>query len=173
MPEEPTPPQIKFFRRLVRRSPELSFEEALDRWRAAHGEIEEGDVEGLRKLYDEEQAALLQGPPPSDPNHGRTVMRTMVAWIGVHILVLVAVALPGYTQCTGQTGSANNLFAGCGITIGLTALGIGAAQLVYGVIAAVVLAMNRRTAIAQGLFISAAAVAVGFTAVCFGTATLQ
>jgi hypothetical protein len=97
-------------------------------------------------------------------------MRTIVAWVGVHILILVAVALPGYTQCTGQSAPASNLFTGCGITVGLTALAIGVAQLVYGVVAGVVLAIGRRTAIAQGLFISSATLAVVFTALCFGAA---
>jgi hypothetical protein len=170
MPDEPSPAQIKFFRRLVRRSPELSVEEALDRWRAAHGEVAEGEAEALRKLYDEQQAARLQAALP-DPNHGRIVMRTIVAWIGVHTLLLAALAAPSYAQCTGQSA---NAFASCGISIGLTALAIGLAQLVYGVIAGAVLTLRRRTAIAQGLFISAATVAVLFTAVCFGAAfTLQ
>ena len=97
-------------------------------------------------------------------------MRTIVAWVGVHILILVAVALPGYLQCTGQAAPANYLFTRCGITVGLTALAIGVAQLVYGVIAGAVLALNRRTAIAQGLFISAASLAIVFTALCFGAA---
>jgi hypothetical protein len=167
MADEPSPAQIKFFRRLVRRSPELSFEEAMDRWRAEHGEVQPADAEVMRTLYDEEQAARAHGPPPHDPNHSRTVMRTIVAWIGVHVLLLVAVGLSAYTQCTGQPAT-GGIFGGCGLNVGLTALAIGVAQLVYGVIAAAVLAMNRRTAIAQGLFISAATVVVLFTAVCFG-----
>jgi hypothetical protein len=121
-----------------------------------------------------ERVESTPGPPAPDPNHSRIVMRTIVAWIGVHILLLVAIGLPSYTQCGPQVASAPNLFSGCGISFGLTALAVGVAQLVYGVIAAVILAVNSRTAIAQGLFISAATVVVLFTAVCFGAVyTLQ
>jgi len=165
MPDDLAPAQIKFVRRIVRRSPDLSFEDVLERWRAEHGEMAESEAEALRARYDEEQAAPRQGRPPPDPNHGRTVMRTIVAWIGVHILLLVALAVPSYAQCTGQP---SNFFGSCGLNIGLTALAIGVAQLVYGVIAGAVLTLNRRTAIAQGLFISAAALVVLFTAACFG-----
>jgi hypothetical protein len=104
---------------------------------------------------------------PANPFHSRTVVRTVAAWLGVHLLALVILGLPGYLSCTSASGS-GDIF-GCGGSFGLIALLIAGAQTVYGLIGGVIL-IRYKAAIAQGVLIGTAIAVFLFTAVCFAAA---
>jgi hypothetical protein len=104
---------------------------------------------------------------PADQS--RRVLSALGIWVGAHVLLLAALAIPGYVECQGSPPSSNNLFGGCGIGVGLTALAIGWLQPIYGVVGIIVAFRTHRTAIAQGLVIGVCAVTLLFTALCFGS----
>jgi hypothetical protein len=101
-------------------------------------------------------------------DHSRVVVTTFVIWTALHVLLLLGLGLPGYLDCRGQPDSTRNVFGGCGISLGLVALGIGWIQLLYGGLATLVLFIRRNMAVGQGVLIGAAAVTLLFTALCFG-----
>ena len=158
-----SPRLIKFVRRALRREPGISFEQLLERWRVQHPEPDDEDL--LRRTYDKEQ-----GTSPGaigrdrDPNHNRTVLLTVVAWVLANTALALLIGLPGYIQCTPRTGS--GLFS-CGLNLGIVFLAVGAGQVVYGAMAAVV-ASRFGKAVTQGLLIGMGAVFLLFGAVCFG-----
>src|ERR1044071_6405167 len=98
----------------------------------------------------------------TSPDHSRRVVTTLLVWI--------AVGVPGYIDCRGQASSSDNVFGGCGVSLGLVALAIGWIQLLYGGVVTLILFIRHRLAVGQGVLIGAAAVTFLFTAVCFGAA---
>jgi hypothetical protein len=101
------------------------------------------------------------------------VLTALGIWVGAHVLLLVVLAVPGYAECQGGPPSSNNLFGGCGIGVGLTALAIGWIQPIYGVVAIIVAFRRHQTAVAQGLVIGVCGVTLLFTALCFGSLFLN
>ena len=87
----------------------------------------------------------------------------------MHVLVLAVVGVPVYAACVGSGSSSNEMFGGCGVSVGLTALAIGWLQLADGLIGAVIVYATGRHAISQCRFIAAPVVAFAFTLVCFGS----
>ena len=156
-----SPALVKFVRRALRREPNLTYEQVLERWSAAPG-ARTDDAESVRQVYDEEiaiAAARQQRTP--DPMHGRKVLITAAIWFGAHLVILAAVDVPMYAGCSSSSSSE------CGLGLALTALAIGWIQLVYGLITGAVLSRSR-PAIAQGVFIGTGMVTLGFTFLCFG-----
>jgi hypothetical protein len=155
-----SPRLIKFVRRALRAEPRPEFEEVLGRWRAQPRSTE--DAELVRTVYTEELAVLSA---PAEPPQTRVVLITVAVWIVAHIGLALGIGLPAYVSCraTGATGT----FLGCGASLGLTFVGVGSVQLVYGLIAAVI-AVRFRRAVAQGILIGMGTVLVLFTIVCFG-----
>jgi hypothetical protein len=109
-------------------------------------------------------------PRPPDPRHSRIVVRTAAIWVGLHVLLLIGIDAQVLAECRGSTEP--TLFGGCGANVGLVALAIGWIQLLYGALAGVILLLVHRIAVAQGVFIASAAVAVLFTVLCFGAAAV-
>ena len=158
MPEPPSPALLKFVRRSVRRTPDTSLEEIFQRWRAEHPDAPDVDLDMLHAVYDAEQTNR-RGPRPRDPHHSRIVAYTIAAWIAAHAVLLAVIAGPACALGGGPS-------AGCGLAVALISLGIGTLQLGYGLVAGA-LVSSRRPAVAQGLFIGAAIVALTFTVLCF------
>jgi hypothetical protein len=170
MAERPTPALIKFVRRALRREPGLSFEQLLEHWRLQRGGAVEGDTALLRVVYDEEVVASRERRPAvRQPNHDRIVLLTVVGWFAAHLLLLAILGMPSYLECRGTPQPPRSLFLGCGVRLGLTALGIGGVQVPYGLIAGLSL-RQPRPAVAQGILIGTGAVALLFTVLCFGAA---
>jgi hypothetical protein len=90
----------------------------------------------------------------------------MAIWIAAHLVLLGVVGVPGYLDCRMPARE------GCGSTVSIIALVIGWGQLVYGLIAAGIVALVKRTAVAQGILIGTTVVTFLFTAVCFGALLL-
>ena len=99
----------------------------------------------------------------------RQVLTALGVWVGAHVVLLAALAVPGYVDCQSGPPSSNNLFGGCGIGVGLTALAMGWIQPIYGVVAIIIAFRRHHTAVAQGLVIGVCAVTLLFTALCFGS----
>jgi hypothetical protein len=106
---------------------------------------------------------------PRDPNHARTVLLSLVAWMAAHLLLLAAIALPAYQSCQRDPQTSTDFLSGCGMGLGLTALAIGWIQPFYGVVIALIV-QRQHTAVAQGIFIAIGVTALLFTALCFGGA---
>jgi hypothetical protein len=168
MAEQPSPGLIKFIRRAIRRQPDLSYEEVVQRWQSQHGELSEEQRQSVQAIYDEERARPSQAPREQDPRHSRRVVTSIAAWIVLHLIVLLGFGVPVYTRCLGETTTAT-VSSGCGVNLGLVALLIGWVQLFYGVIGGLIVA-HWRTAIGQGIMIGSAAVTLLFTVLCFGAA---
>jgi hypothetical protein len=103
-----------------------------------------------------------------DPRHDQAVLRTLAVWIGVHLLLVAAIGGPPFVACQSRE-QATNLFGGCGQNLALIAAVIGWIQLIYGLVAgAIILLRGKHMAVGQGIFIATSAVAILFTALCFG-----
>ena len=102
-------------------------------------------------------------------DHSRRVVTTLIVWIGLHVLLLVGVGLPGYAECRSGSAPQSGIFT-CGSSLGVIALAIGWIQLIYGGVIALVLFVRKQMAIGQGVLIGMAAVTLLFTALCFGVA---
>jgi hypothetical protein len=149
-------------RRALRRDPSLSYEQVLELWSAAPGgHAEEADA--VREVYGEERAmAASQSHWQTDPRHGRKVLITAALWVAAHLVILAAVDVPIYVECTRSSTCGQ-----VGFGPALTAFSIGWVQLMYGVVTGAVLSRTR-PAISQGVFIGTAIVTIGFTFLCFG-----
>jgi hypothetical protein len=102
--------------------------------------------------------------------HSRTVVTTLAIWIGVHVVLLLGVGVPGYLECRAPFSTTSSIFGGCGASLGLVALAIGWIQLLYGGVVTLILFIRRSLAVGQGVLIGTAAVTFLFTALCFGAA---
>jgi hypothetical protein len=169
MPERVASPRlIKFVRRALRANPNYTFEEVLASWKAqSHSD---DDPELVRTIYNQELAARNQ-PPASEAAHTRIVLITIAIWVVVHTAIALGIGLPTYIACRAQVATGGP-FQWCGFSLGLTFLGVGAVQVVYGLIAAAI-AFRVRRAVAQGILIGLSTVLVGFTIVCFGASATR
>jgi hypothetical protein len=165
MPEPAASPRlIKFVRRALREQPDRTFDELLERWRAlGHGAADDDAI--VRNVYDQQLAAPAA---PPEPSQNRLVIASSLIWILANIGLVLVLGLPGYIGCQ-QSGQTTSGFGGCGVDLGLTFLGVGIAQLAYGIVASVI-AYRFRKAVAQGILIGMGAAVVLFTVLCFGAA---
>ena len=102
-------------------------------------------------------------------DQSRRVVITLLIWIALHVLLLIAVGVPGYAECRAGSTPQSGIFT-CGSSLGIIALAIGWIQLIYAAVIALILFTRKQNAIGQGVLIGMAAVTLLFTALCFGVA---
>jgi hypothetical protein len=160
-----SPTLVKFVRRALRREPNVSFEQLLERWRLEHPDQQDEPL--LRQVYDGEVIGRTENATggPHGPNYNRNVLLIVVAWVAANAALALLIGLPAYLQCRQR--APGGTFGACGLNLGVVFLAVGAVQVVYGLITAVVAGRFSKSG-AQGVLIGTAAVFLLFGALCFG-----
>jgi hypothetical protein len=97
------------------------------------------------------------------------VKRVVLIWIAAHLVLWLAIGLPGFLQCQTTARSASS----CGSDLALPALFIGVIQLLYGFFGGLIVAMIPHFRfVGQGILIGMSIVMLLHTALCFGTAAV-
>jgi hypothetical protein len=157
-----SPRLVKFVRRALRAEPRPTFEEVLARWRAQPRSDESAEL--VLAVYDDELANFTE-PGAAEQAQTRVVLITVGIWIAVHTVLALGIGLPSFVDCRGS-GSSGAVGA-CGLGLGLTFLSVAVVQVIYGLIAALIV-YRRRRPVAQGILIGLSSVLLLFTVLCFG-----